>query len=476
MTSIFDLAREKNKGEVEQEPITQQAPVEQPVQQNAEPNIFTKAREPVKEIEIPQPKEEANKEFPFEGENELDQDIERNISRGLSRTGETFLGMPGDLEGFARAFIPKVSNETFLPTSKDLQGHTEKASGDYLKAKNEVEKQSDDFVKDVASYMTPGSAQYGFVRNIGIPIAGLLAKEVGKKMGAGEEKQSYAKMGTMFLADLLSQRYQGGGAANYLQTVRRHSENAVPQGTTVHVPGLARQVQDLIDNLRTGGSRTSKTTALSQLEEFAHTINNDRVPVHELIERRKTLNEFIFSKGGFEFFKQPSQIQDASVRHLNRMKQTVIGALDQYGNTNPEFARYNNMANEGYATYAASNYVTNFLQKHFGDKITNGVMKTLLGLGPVGIGVGLKAAALPTLAVTGTLPVYQAIKLAHRYINSDTLRGYYNNVIRYALQGNVPQTAQNIQQMQKRLDEEDDKKEVEINRLKRQAEKKHRKG
>ncbi|MCE5316142.1 MAG: hypothetical protein LLG04_02105, partial [Parachlamydia sp.] len=96
------------------------------------------------------------KEFPMEGENDLDREIERNVARGTSRIGETIAGAPGDVLSMIKGFIGDlpiggVIGE-FLPTSKKLQDTSEKASLGYTKPQSLGEEKSDEILKDVASF------------------------------------------------------------------------------------------------------------------------------------------------------------------------------------------------------------------------------------------------------------------------------------------------------------------------------------
>ena len=477
MPSVFDIARQrKNESEELPQEEKDQEPLPSEIKEEVvEPHtaIFKKAQEKKNESDkkkIEKPNSSQQK-FPLESEEDLEKDIDRNVARGLSRVGETIAGFPGDIESFIRSFLPEGQEKRTLPTSSELQGKAEKLGQGYLSPKNEQEKAGDDLVKDVASFMLPESGRASFFRNIGIPVAGLAAKEGSKHLNASEGTQTAAKLGTMFLLDLYdTRRTMGmGGARNFLNHVREESERMVPRGTTTHIPGLQRAVQIAIQGLEEGGTSPSKATILQQLREFENVIHNDRVGVRELIQRRKGINEYIDSKGGFEFFKQPSHIQDASVRHLNNFKRLVISGLDHYSQSNPQFGAWNRAFNEGYAAFAGSNYFTNFMKKNFGDKITNGTVKALMTLGPIGGAVGMKFAPLLTGLSATTIPIYQAVKLVQRMYNSPTLRNYYNNIFRHAFQGNVPAVASNVKSLEKEFDKLEKQKEKKIAELKSRA-------
>jgi hypothetical protein len=477
MTSVFDIARNRKKNLEEENDIQQEEtiPEESRTQKPPEKSALFKKVEEKKEHQNKQEKiqklKKKEQELPLEGENDLDRDIERNVARGLSRGLETVGGIPGDISAFVRSFIPGTEGGRIFPTSSELQKGAEQLGQGYLTPQNETEKTTDDLVKDVASFMIPGSGQASFVRNIGLPIAGLAAKEGIKKLGGGEGKQTYGKIGTMFFLDVLNaRRTMGmGGARNFLNFVRDQSERMIPAGTTIRMNGLGQALQHAIRSLEMGGPAPSKNAALESMRHLLGQVNNDQIAVRELIQARKALNEQILSKGGFSFFQQPQPIQDAAVRNLNQVKGLVINGLERYGQTNPQFGAWNSAFNEGYSAYAASNYFTNFIKKHFGDKVTNATVKALTGLGPVAGAVGMKFAPVYTGLAAASIPVYQAIKLGHRIAQSPTLRNYYGNLVRHAFQGNVAAANTNIKGLEKTFEKEEKEKEAKIKDLKKKV-------
>jgi hypothetical protein len=493
MTSIFDFVRsEEKKKPISEEIKEAEAPIENKKEILAkEPSIlieekkkmspiFEQARQPVKEQSLPNPVQksadiqENNEPVPFEGENDLDREIERNQARTTSRGIETVAGLPGDLESFARWVIGN-DKETFLPTSKGLQEKAEKLPGGQLKAKNEFEEKSDEFFKDIVSMSIPGSGQASFVRNLGIPIAGLLAKEGVKKIGSGEKEQAYGKMGTMFILDLLNtRRTMGmGGARRFASHLFNESERMIPQGATTTATNLQRDVRQAINALESGGTAPSTASALTKLREIEGAIQNGRIPVRFLVDARKRINDIIDAGGGFDYSVK-TNVRRRAINNLNNVKNHVIDSLQEYGQANPRFGAINNAANEAYAAYSASNTVSNFLKKNFGDKIQNGTLKTILGWGGGGIGVGGLATGIgyaPAASAAGiaALPAYQVFKVARRMFTSPVLRNYYTNIIRHSLQGNVAQTATNIRQLERELDKKDKEQEKKILELRKSS-------
>lgn len=487
MATVFDRIRSATptqETEIEEDKVEPNLEVPRKV------SVFEKVRsekpkEPEKKDEIQQkiesikPKPSEEKELPFEGENDLERDIERQVARGTSRIIETGLGAPGDIEQFARYLWSAISgkeSENLLPTSKDIQGKLEKYGQGYLSAQNEGEKQSDDFVKEVASFSLPGSGA-SITRNLGIPIATNLLKEGIKLHGGSDKKAEYSKLGTMFLLDILSNRsgVGMGGAKKYAGNLFNESEKLIPKGVSLNANKLQSGLNKLKSDLQKGGTAPSTSQAITKVDEILGKINkNGKIPVDELVATRKRINEIIESGGGFEFHVK-DKIRQKAINNLNDVKKHVIEGLDDYGKVNPKFGELNRAANEAYGAYSASNVVTNFLKKNFGDKIQSGTLKTILGLGGAG-GVAAAAKYFPLTSgvAAASLPIYQGIKIAQRVWNSPVLKKYYGDILKHSLKGSVPATANSIKKLDEKLVEEEQKKKERIKNLKSQSKTSHK--
>jgi hypothetical protein len=386
----------------------------------------------------------------FENENDLDREIERNEARLTSRTIETIAGLPGDL----LSFVAHISGEKpILPTSGDIQKKTEKLSKGYLSPKNELEKTSDKLIKDIASFsIGPGA---GFTKNLGIPLAGTAVEESLKGLGASDETASYSKMGTMLMLDLARiRRSAGGSAKDFASNLFSKAEKSIPEGTKIKVPDLEDALMKLESEFQSGGGRPSVKSALEKIHEIRSQIKDNQISAKWLLDNRQAINEVIKEGGGFGVIL-PKDIKQKIHINLNKVKKNSIDALIDYGKKeNPEFLKYYEPANEAYAVNQKADAISNFLQKHFGNYLTNSVAKSLFGgAGAIGAGVlgGAKALGI-TAATAGTaFPLYQAGKLLYKVVNSPTLRKYYSQIIEGATKGNVSEVAQNLQKLEKGL-------------------------
>jgi len=412
-----------------------------------------------------QPNKAVSKEFPFEGENDLEREIERHTARGTSRVLETALGLPGDLYSFGK-YLFGADPETSLPTSQSLKEFSEKATLGYTKPKNEAEEKSDEVLQDISSFMMPGSGKYNMVRNIGIPVVANLVKE-GVKYVGGEKSADAAKIGTMITLDLMNLKQ--GGAKKFASNLFKESEKLVPKGAKTTSPKLQTSLINLKKILESGGTRPSTEKALIKVNEiekkFKRTIHqvaqagtkrakkitivHPEIEVQELMDFRKAINEIKSELGGYEV-QIPKLIKKKISANLDLVKKEVIEGLNEYGQTqNPEFLKLNKAANEAYGAYESSDKMATFIKKTVKDSIRNPGIKTLLGLGGLSIaGKGLAIAAVPGI------PAYQAYKVLHQVIQSPTLRKFYGNILKGAASGNASQVSRNAKALQDHYEKE----------------------
>jgi len=393
--------------------------------------------------------QEEEKEFPFEEENDLEREIERNIARGTSRIGETILGLPGDLYSFGK-YLFGANPETNLPTSKSLKELSEKSTKGYTKAKNEAEEKSDEVLSDIASFMIPGSGKYNMMRNIGIPVVANLAKE-GIKYTGTEKLGDAAKIGTMVVLDLMSHRK--GGARKFAGNLFNESEKLIPEGAELTSHSFQKSLSNLEKTLESGGTRPSTEKSLIKVNEIQKKMKNGQIEVKELIDFRKSINEIKDSLGGFDI-TVPAKIKKKMIVNLDLVKKEVIGALDEYGaKHNPEFRKLNKSANEAWAAVESSEKMGKFILKSIKQSFKSPYTSTLLGLGGYGIHkAGVAGAIGKTGAISAPLVYagYETYKVFHQILKSKTMAKYYGNILKGASAGNASQVSKNA----KLLDDE----------------------
>lgn len=419
-----------------QEPLLQQESIAQ-----TKPNPFQKRLE---EGKAERYKRES--EMIWDQGEDLERETERGTAQATSRVLESALGTPGNIQSLVKG-ITGLQLGTQLPTSSDIKEFSEKATKGYTKPKSEFEEKGGEILSDITAMALPGGTSYSALRNIGIPVAGFLAKEGLEKAGVGETGSNAAKIALMMGLDLASAyRSKGhGGAKNYAKELWKEGESNIPKGVSITATELETGLNQLKDKIKKGGSSPSDAKALEKIEEISSKVKNGKIPVDELVAFRKKINELIETQGGFDF-STPARVRQQSINNLNQVKDKVIGTLDEYGKINPKFGVPYKQANEAYSVYHASNAASKFLKKHFGDYLKSPILNSLFGF-------GAKAALGTAGAVGGVIP-YQGYKLLYRIYKSPTLAKLYGNVLKGALENNVAETAKNLDQLKKGMQKE----------------------
>ncbi len=438
----------------------QEAFYEKPEESSA---FLEKSRERRKGI-LPNKKEETT-EFPFEGENDLEREIERSQARTTSRIGETILGATGDLINFIANLVGEnpIIN---LPGQQDFQNVSEKVTLGYTKPQTEFENKTDELAKDVGSLLIPGGASYGVWRNLGIPIVANLAKEGIKAKGGEGKTAQYAKAGIMLGLDLLGGRLNQGSAKNYAGRLMNEAEALVPQGASINSRPLMNELNTLERQLTSGGTNDpTAAKALSEIKELRKMSVANHIPVKRLIDARKTMNKIIEDMGGFEYFFKP-KIKSQIISKLNQVKNKTVDAVTDWGRRsgNSQFIDKWHNGNEAFSVAARSEVVGNFLEKNIGSFSKAPLVKGLFGLGGAGAGIhhlasgasklGISAA---TIGASAAIPIYEGAKIIYQVAKSPNLRKYYMNIINAASYGNLDQVTRNANALEKELQKEKSK-------------------
>jgi hypothetical protein len=409
----------------------------------------------------------------MESEN-LEREIERNMARGTSRMIERIAGLPGDIVGILQHITGQNKKENPLPTSATLQKKSEELGQGYLSANSPLEKKTDEVLGDVASMLLPGAQSYSYARNIGIPLAGALAKEGIEYFSGDEKTANYGKLGTMFLLDLISARrgtiprtpgvkgaLEMGGPQSYVSSLFKKAEASLPKnGQMVDATQLQVGLKNLRSTFNRGGTRESRAAALKVIDELEARIQNGQIDVRELPAFRTRINEDIQKLGGWDFTTPPA-IRERAIKNLSDVKRNVIQAGEDYGRTqNPEFLNAWKSANEAQSVLSRSNVVSNFIQKTIGDSVISKGVKALFGLGGAGAAATkLSATALLESGATGAFlgSLYGTAKLLYRVVKSPTLREYYFNTINAAINGQKGLLIKNANLLDEKIKEEEKK-------------------
>ena len=417
------------------------------VSENKQPDFLSRA----KQVSFP--------EDQYVSDEQVQRDIERNQAQFISRGAEAIAGLPGDLANFVGGLF---GYQPGYPGSGEFREASEEVSQGYTKPQNELEEKVGEVAQDVALFALPGAKHYSFARNLGIPLVANLAKEGIKYAGGDEKQQAGAKIGSMVLLDLLSHRKGLGTAKEYASSLFQKADEMIPKGLSISAENLQPALKNLESSFMKGGSRPDTAEALTKIKEILGEVKNGKIDLKDLVAFRPSINKWVDKYKGFEIGSSPA-IRKQIINNLNKVKSEVINAAEEYGSKyNPEYLKMSQSANEAYAAVSQSNKISNFIEKHAGNKLQSMGAKALLGMGGIGSAGTLGGAAGAAIGSGATLSGIATYKLFKTILRSKspTLRNHYFNIIKGAAAGNAGVVSKNAKALDKELKHMDETGEI----------------
>lgn len=383
------------------------------------------------------------------------QEIQRHVSRSFARAGETLMGLPGDIltlpkklisSGVSR--ISEIPEEKISrkfkgfgpPSSQEIRKITENVFGDIITPQNEKEKLSDDIISDAVALAVPIKGKIPFLRSIGTSILGNLAEKGVEKLGFDEKGQAAAKIGSFFLAGLTGK----GNVKKYWNKQYDLAEKNIQKNSILDANKLQRGLDKLEMELKKGGIETpSQKFVQKPLQELRKSIDYGELKVEDAIAAKKKINELRASL--FDEVKGEAARKGARTK-INKIASLLDESLEKYGKENPKFFEHWKNANEAYAGFQQSRRV--------GKWVSRILPFSKLGKGSLLIAEALfKPASLPyTVAGYGA---FKGAELATRMFKNPTLRRYYANLMKNAVNENKTGVLRSLSQMEKELKKTD---------------------
>lgn len=379
----------------------------------------------------------------------------RHLARSAARVGETLSGLPGDIisipKKIAASAIGKISGKPTEeiekkfkgfgpPSSHEINKLTTQIFGDVITPQNEKEKLSDDIVSDAAALAVPIKGKIPFIRSIGTSIFANLAQKGAEKVGIGEKGQVATKLGAFFLAGLTGK----GNVKKYWNKQYELAEKAVPADATFSAGKLERQLDKLESELKKGGIETSSQKFVQKpLEELRRTIDFGEMRVEDAIAAKKKINELRSSL--FDEVKGKAARKGARTK-INQIANFLDQSIEQYGKENPTFYEHWKNANEAFGGFQQS--------KRVGRWIARTLPINKLGKGSILIAEAIfKPATLPL--TLGGVAAFKGAELLTRMFKNPTLRKYYTNLMKSAVDENKTGVLRNLSRMEKELKKND---------------------
>lgn len=210
---------------------------------------------------------------------------------------------------------------------------------------------------------------------------------------------------------------------------------------------LKNQTLKFLSELSKGGSASSKNAAVLKAKEILQKTKTGKIPVEELTEFKKTINE---ARANL-YVQQDlnTSAKKMAKRNLDSLSKVVDDSLASYGKLNPKWNSLYTSANEGHGAIEQSKKVSNFVKKLV-KKYPHASGSALSGILFGGL-VSKPAAA----AMGGSYIAVKSGELLSRIINSKTLRKYYQTALQNAVKENPGAFLKNM----KKLEDEIEKSE-----------------
>lgn len=381
----------------------------------------------------------------------------RHLGRSASRIGESLGGLPADILKTAQlgakglekganvireriGLPPRESSLKESPPigSEDLKGFSQKLFGSAVIPQSKNEKLADDILSDAAVLAIPVKGRIPFLRSIGGALAGNLAKEGAEQLGAGEKGQTMAKLGGFFLAALTGK----GNVKKFWNEQYKLADEAIPKGAKLNASDLNNKLNKLDRVLSKGGIETSSQKFVQKpVNELKKIIHNDKLRVDDAVAAKKKINEI--RSVLFDEVKGKSAQKYARTK-INDISSYLDDALESYGKKNPTFYQHYKAGNEAFGGYQQSRRVGRWISRH----IPLGRLgKTSLLL----LEALFKPATLPITA--GAYTGLKSAELVTRMLKNPTLRKYYTNVMKSAVEENRAGFLREIKNLDKAVNE-----------------------
>jgi hypothetical protein len=363
---------------------------------------------------------------------ELIEKIRKPTGIALKEFTSGLLGTPGDILNFLNKLTKKEETYPILPTSEEIGRFFETAAKEEFKP----ETTSEEYIGNTAGFL-------GSILGTGGPLAGgTAAKSLGRTALAAivpsavatatekAELPSWMRVTSTIGSALLTHRVTGKSLKSINKELYEKA-TSLSKNKLVKTASLERNLDKLETTLKKGVSTPPKTAIKTVIGEIRSKIKNGEIPVEELMEAKRNINErvgeFFNIKGSKNLFKNAGKIVD-------------IG-LQEFEKTNPEFKQAFRQANSMFKGLNETKAVERFLIKH--PVLTGEAFLLKKFLGPIFTGKSIGVAA----SVKG-------IEFLLALSRNPGLRKAYNDILKNAAKNEVRGTLNSLKKFNKKIEKE----------------------
>lgn len=287
----------------------------------------------------------------------------------------------------------------------------------------------------IAAYVSgPGALRNKLIRGPAATFGGQLAQE----FGFGKDTQEAIETG------LLLSPTTWKGAQKYVSSLYGKADSLLPKGAEAEARNLRKGIVTYINDLRMGGMDPSKTASMTKAKEIMSKIQSGKIDVKELTEFKKSIN--VLRAGLYGEKSLDRKGRASAKRNLDELSSKIDSSLAEYGKENPEWYKPYKEANEGFSGIEKAKRARSWI---------GGLIKqnpTLASYGILGTIAGNIAAPKTALLTAGGVGLLGIGEFTARLVKSKTLRKYYKDMIKSAIEENKGAFINNLRKLNESLD------------------------
>lgn len=330
----------------------------------------------------------------------------------------------------------------YIPNSEDVNKFIDESFGGYLAPKGDKTKFANDIAQDIVSSVLHRNPK-NFMQNFLIPIGANVIKKGAELFGVDPNSSEVLKMFSWIGAN-------GAYISNPREMLRnRFNQTRRLANANDMIPVRPRDlrfIDQMINDMESGGSRPSTTAALTKLREMRTAMQSGQVPARQMLDFYRANNELLGNFGAFKV--EGATSKGEHVYRLNQAQQLTRNMLDRYGrNQNPRFLdsfRENNLA---WSALQQSDNVAAFVKKNYTKPFVSEAAKALF------VNSGGKGIAFAT-----GLTALERLQSFVRRLENPVLRQYYGQVLGYSLANNRAAMVNSLHKLDKAAEKMEEKK------------------
>jgi len=219
-----------------------------------------------------------------------------------------------------REFLEKIKGAAELATPEKLQEYASKLTGGYLEPKGRFQKGVSEVTQDIGSIVGLGGSLGAGAR---IATLGNAAKQSVKQLGGSEGIAETAKLVGMMTSPL----FRFNKIESLYKTLYSGVRKSIDPKSVTPSRGIYDAAKEVMEVASKGGSVPYKNSTRRFANSVALKIKNKRIPIEELWEFKKDLNE-ITTRGVFASRKRAI---------LKPLEKAIRKSLNAYGKRNKKF-------------------------------------------------------------------------------------------------------------------------------------------